>query len=320
MSLSALSIFESGDKPKPGFDANNPRDVAAARHAAMEFESMLLSQLTAALNPATSDDEEESLFGGNTSNYYKQMFSEQMARQLAEKGGVGLADAIMQKLGVGTHQPVSLRTLNASHAARAIRAASPAAEAATEILPSATVAPATRPRIARTSAISTPTAALTPDASASSPLATPAPMSAAEIREASRLRIPVRGRVSSQFGARRDPLHGKVRRHQGVDIAAQRGTPIAAAAGGTVVFAGKRGGYGNLVEIEHADGRRTRYAHAEKILVKVGDQVERGETVATVGSTGRSTGPHLHFEVKEEHGARIDPLQAVAKDSAPTRR
>jgi peptidoglycan hydrolase FlgJ len=133
------------------------------------------------------------------------------------------------------------------------------------------------------------------------------------------LHLPLRGRVSSGFGVRHDPMHGRVRRHAGVDIAAPHGTPIAAAAAGKVVFAGRRGGYGNLVEIEHADGQRTRYAHAARLLVKVGDEVKPGQPIATVGSTGRSTGPHLHFEVKKD-GARVDPLQAVAKDSKRSRR
>lgn len=149
----------------------------------------------------------------------------------------------------------------------------------------------------------TPTASATP---------APAPADVA-------LHLPLRGRISSQFGTRRDPLQGGHRQHGGLDIAAPRGTAIAAAAPGKVVFAGRRGGYGNLVEIEHADGRRTRYAHAEKILVTPGEQVERGQAVATVGSTGRSTGPHLHFEVRE-NGSTVDPLAAVAKDSSTKRR
>jgi peptidoglycan hydrolase FlgJ len=317
MSLNAINILEPAVKQKPSFDVNNPRDVAAARHAAMEFESMLLTQLTAALSPP-ADEDEESVFGGNTSNYYRQMFSEKMAHQLAEQGGVGLADSIMQKLGVDVSGLGARRVTNASMAARSLRGEAPLEATNHEAKNNAVAspakleaAPATRPRVVRREKPAT-----LPVVEAA---AAPVSPTATEIRDASRLRMPLRGRVSSQFGARRDPIRGAVREHHGVDIAAARGTPIAAAASGKVVFAGKRGGYGNLVEIEHADGRRTRYAHAEKITVKVGDEVAQGETVATVGSTGRSTGPHLHFEVKAR-GARVDPLQAVAKDSAPTRR
>ncbi len=117
---------------------------------------------------------------------------------------------------------------------------------------------------------------------------------------------PVAGRVSSGFGPRRDPLSGAHAFHGGVDIAASRGSPIRAAAGGVVTFADWRGSGGQVVEIQHPAGLRTRYAHADRLLVRVGDRVRSGEAVATVGSTGRSTGPHLHFSV-ERHGRLVDP-------------
>ncbi len=121
-----------------------------------------------------------------------------------------------------------------------------------------------------------------------------------------RVTTPVAGRVSSSFGPRRDPLSGTRAFHGGVDIAAARGSPIRAAAGGVVTFADWRGRGGQVVEIQHPAGVRTRYAHADRLLVRVGDRVRSGEAVATVGSTGRSTGPHLHFSV-ERHGRLIDP-------------
>ncbi len=129
------------------------------------------------------------------------------------------------------------------------------------------------------------------------------------------MEMPVQGRISSQFGMRRDPINGGQGSHKGLDIAAPRGTPIGAAAAGRVIFAGRQGGYGNTVLIEHADGRRTRYAHAEELLVNSGDAVLSGQIIATVGSTGRSTGPHLHFEVLE-NGLHIDPLRALSNDFA----
>jgi murein DD-endopeptidase MepM/ murein hydrolase activator NlpD len=125
-------------------------------------------------------------------------------------------------------------------------------------------------------------------------------------------RNPVAGRVTSTYGRRVDPINGGARDHHGVDIAAPRGTPIGAAAAGTVVFAGRRGGYGNTVIIEQPDGKQTLYAHAEELLVKAGERVNAGQTIATVGSTGRSTGPHLHFEVRE-NGQPIDPSTTLAK-------
>ena len=106
------------------------------------------------------------------------------------------------------------------------------------------------------------------------------------------------GFYSSNFGWRIDPFTGLNAFHEGVDFMAEEGTTIVAAAGGVVVFAGRHPQYGNMVEIDHGNDLVTRYAHASKLLVKVGDVVLRGSKIAEVGSTGRSTGSHLHFEVR----------------------
>ena len=95
--------------------------------------------------------------------------------------------------------------------------------------------------------------------------------------------------------------------HEGIDIAAPIGTPIWAAAAGTVIYAGWLSGYGSLVLVDHGNGLATAYAHASAILVVLGQQVSQGETIALVGSTGHSTGPHLHFEVRI-NGVAVDPL------------
>jgi len=112
---------------------------------------------------------------------------------------------------------------------------------------------------------------------------------------------PVDGVVVSGFGMRWG------RMHEGIDIAASSGTPVRAAAAGTVIHAGWLGGYGNLVVVDHGNGLATAYAHASVILVGVGQQVSQGETVSLVGSTGNSSGPHLHFEVRVS-GVAVDPL------------
>ena len=112
---------------------------------------------------------------------------------------------------------------------------------------------------------------------------------------------PVNGVVVSGFGIRWG------RMHEGIDITASSGTPIWAAAGGTVIWASWRGGYGNCVVVDHGNGLATLYAHASSILVGVGQSVAQGETIALVGSTGDSSGPHLHFEVRV-NGAAVDPL------------
>ena len=107
--------------------------------------------------------------------------------------------------------------------------------------------------------------------------------------------------VSSPFGLRNSPFTGEHETHEGIDIPAQAGSPILATGDGKVTFAGFAPGYGNLVEIDYGQGYTTRYGHAQTLLVKTGDQVKQSEQIATVGSTGRSTGPHLHFEVSLNH-------------------
>lgn len=121
------------------------------------------------------------------------------------------------------------------------------------------------------------------------------------------IRTPVAGaRLSSGFGMRFHPVLRYSRLHQGVDFAARTGTPILASAGGTVVFAGWGGGYGNVVVLDHGKGMRTRYAHMHRIGVRNGQRVEQGQNIGQVGSTGLSTGPHLHYEVWQ-NGKPVNP-------------
>lgn len=121
--------------------------------------------------------------------------------------------------------------------------------------------------------------------------------------------LPIEGRVSSDYGMRMHPIDKVEKMHHGIDIAAKQGTPINAVASGVVKFAGVAGGYGNMVEIEHSDGHVSRYAHAHTLDVKPGQRVEAGEPIATVGSTGKSTGPHLHFEVRKPDGSSVNPTE-----------
>jgi murein DD-endopeptidase MepM/ murein hydrolase activator NlpD len=121
-----------------------------------------------------------------------------------------------------------------------------------------------------------------------------------------KLLMPVSGRLSSKFGMRNHPILRRSRMHTGQDIAAPSGTSIKAAAAGTVITSGRMGGYGNVVIISHGGGMTTLYAHCSRLLVKAGQKVSRGQTIAKVGSTGLSTGPHLHFEVAI-NGKKVDP-------------
>jgi murein DD-endopeptidase MepM/ murein hydrolase activator NlpD len=122
---------------------------------------------------------------------------------------------------------------------------------------------------------------------------------------------PVReGYISSYFGERMDPFNGEQAMHKGVDFATDAGADVLAVASGIVTWSGPREGYGYLIEINHGNGYSTRYAHNAETLVAVGDTVQRGQAVAVVGSTGRSTGPHVHFEVLRD-GTQIDPMAYV---------
>ena len=117
---------------------------------------------------------------------------------------------------------------------------------------------------------------------------------------------PLPSAVGSRYGSRLHPIHGDVRMHHGVDLGAATGSPIRAFAAGTVVFSGPRGGYGNLIEIDHGNGITTRYAHQSANDVRPGQVVAAGDVIGRVGATGTATGPHLHFEIRRD-GASIDP-------------
>jgi len=122
------------------------------------------------------------------------------------------------------------------------------------------------------------------------------------------------GWVSSKYGYRSDPFSGRRAWHAGIDVAGRDGGDVISVAGGVVSFAGERHGYGNLVEINHGDGLVTRYGHAKSLAVKTGDVVEKGQLIAQMGSTGRSTGPHVHFEVIR-NGRTEDPEKYMHRAS-----
>ena len=118
------------------------------------------------------------------------------------------------------------------------------------------------------------------------------------------------GYISSYFGERMDPFNGEEAFHKGLDFASDAGTDVLAVGQGVVTWAGPREGYGVLVEVNHGNGYVTRYAHNSRVMVSAGDTVQRGQAIAVVGSTGRSTGPHVHFEVLKD-GRQIDPMAFI---------
>jgi murein DD-endopeptidase MepM/ murein hydrolase activator NlpD len=120
----------------------------------------------------------------------------------------------------------------------------------------------------------------------------------------------LKGWLSSYYGMRTHPITGRYEMHKGIDFAGKRGGEVIAVAKGVVTFSGRRYGFGNVIDIAHGNGYTTRYAHNSRLLVSVGDTVEKGFLIAEIGSTGRSTGPHVHFEVLK-NGRQIDPVKYI---------
>lgn len=333
----------------------------AIRRAAVQFESILLMQLTSALNGANSDDDENALFGSDGgSNLAKQMFSEQLATTMADSGGIGLSDLITRQFGL--NQPktanVANKLANVVSAVKDIKTntganVSSKNKVAPLINKNAKIEPITDTFLgdpndaviistfdneARTEGVdesmrtlelngkivNTTRARIVPNKpiiEEGSTISVPTdsiisinPVSENSIKptiEKMSYQMPVKGRISSGFGNRFHPIDKVTKFHAGMDIAAPVGTKIGAAAAGVVTFAGWSKGYGNLVVIKHADGKETRYGHTSKMFVKEGDSVVAGQQIAAVGSTGKSTGPHLHFEVRE-NGQAVNPQKFLS--------
>jgi murein DD-endopeptidase MepM/ murein hydrolase activator NlpD len=323
----------------------------ALRKAAMQFEAVLLTQLTSAMNGPANEDE-DSLFGGDGgAGLAKQMFSEQIATSMAQSGGVGLSDIILRQFGGQQPSPTGGTIRGLADAMKAIKGPGPRTSAidafqkqidAVGSIPASAAVPAgltggdpadvqiistfedqlraegidsslsnlvldgkvvntTRARIVPNAPV---TQVLTGnDSSPSNPMAMPF--------EKVGYHLPVAGRISSGFGNRFHPIDHKVKFHAGMDIAVPVGTTVGAAAKGVVKFAGRDGGYGNLVVIRHPDGKETKYGHLSKILVAAGEPVSSGQPIALSGSTGKSTGPHVHFEVRE-NGKAINPTKFLS--------
>jgi murein DD-endopeptidase MepM/ murein hydrolase activator NlpD len=128
--------------------------------------------------------------------------------------------------------------------------------------------------------------------------------------------IPLVGQLTSGFGMRMHPIDHVPHFHRGIDIAAPKGTQVCCVSDGVVAFAGRRGTYGNCVDIDHGGGSLTRYAHLDSISVQAGQEIRAGHDIGTVGDSGRTTGPHLHFEL-HRGGRRIDPLPFIPLGTRP---
>jgi murein DD-endopeptidase MepM/ murein hydrolase activator NlpD len=220
----------------------------------------------------------------------------ELARQLSEAGGMGIADVIIDSF---ERQRQSV-----------VPAVAPGAPHSLET-PTAAPVELERPAIS-ISPVRGGGASAVPDSLVRGGGASAPPATDVARDNGAAVPLPVDQTVTSAFGWRADPFTGEGRFHKGVDVRAAYGQQIPAVANGKVISAGPAGGYGLSVVIEHGSGIRTRYAHLSEVTVKAGDAVERGQDIGRVGQSGRSTGPHLHFEVLAG-GQPVDPVQAAAR-------
>jgi murein DD-endopeptidase MepM/ murein hydrolase activator NlpD len=242
------------------------RNLEELKAAARELESLFAAYLLKVMRETI---EESGLFDESMGkSIYTELFDQEVARVMTQRGGFGIADLLVRQLA----KPDAFDPVNPD-------AHSPEAPVPSEL-------PSVRP-----------------DASSSHP------MSDSDVPD---FMLPVHAAVSSPFGIRKDPFTQQLRFHRGVDLAAPQGTPVLAALEGRVVYVGTEKGYGNTVVVEHGRGFRTRYAHLAGLAVRAGDNLKAQQLLGTVGSTGRSTGPHLHFEITQS-GECIDPRASMAE-------
>jgi murein DD-endopeptidase MepM/ murein hydrolase activator NlpD len=255
-----------------------PVSPERADEIAQEFEALVIHQMLRQLRgESAGNDEDGDLFGGRM----METIDVELARQLAKGGGLGLADVLRPTIRTTESDAESMTAGRSSDGVSLARAAVPMSLELRDRLSSAS--------IARTLASMTA-------APASAHLPVDAMLEA--------------GAVTSPFGWRQDPLVGTARFHAGVDLRATYGTEVASMRGGTVTHAGPQGDYGLTVVIEHEPGVESRSAHLSSILTTLGEKVVAGQVIGRVGSSGRATGPHLHFEVSR-HGRSVDPLMEL---------
>lgn len=277
-------------------------DPQAREKVAREFESFFIHYLFKVMREAVPKG---GLLGdGQEEELYTSMLDQELAKRMADRGGLGLAELIRKGMmetadsqppDAGSPPPAQGQT-PASEGAPAHPMEGNPVSALSPSSPFRLAFPVTEPLL-RGFRIGSKGGEL------------PVPPSGSLLPQEhgpGGLRWPLEGRVSSPFGARRDPWNGQARSHQGIDLVNAPGSEIRAAAPGEVVFSGEKGGYGKTVILQHG-GYQTLYAHNLANLVKVGDKVQAGQSIALLGDSGRSTGPHLHFEIRRE-GEAVDPL------------
>jgi len=282
-------------------------DPEAIKAVAAEMESLLAYEMIKEMRASVSSESHNNL-GNDT---YMSLFDMELAKLFVEKGLGGAQDMflkgvnnVVQKAG-GSGAATPLPTVKSEQSSAPVTQK-------TEGSGAATPQPATKPEqsSAPEARKAGESGAATPQPAVKSEQSSPPETQTTELNHPRS--SPVDGIVSSPFGMRRHPIHGDMRFHNGIDIAAPAGTNIYAIKKGTVTFSGHQAGFGNVVVIDHGNGLITKYGHNRVNLVKAGDEVDTTTVIAQVGSTGESTGPHLHFEVRYE-GKSVNPLTFLAK-------
>jgi flagellar protein FlgJ len=280
-----------------------PVDPKKVAELAQEFEAMLMLQMVRQMRQSISfDDEKEQGFGNETMT---DTFDVELSRYLAQSGGIGIGKMVQDALA----KQFPAETAAACSAAGTAGAASDAAKCVGGVEAVASKGPSALVAASTTAASATVPSALVAAAQA-------AAAARAVSRSDSTLTMPLEeAKTTSGYGWRNDPLGAGRKFHAGVDLRAAYGTEVPAAAAGEVTFAGDQSGYGTTVVVRHGDGFETRYAHLSSTDVQTGDQVQAGQSVGRVGNSGRSTGPHLHFEVRR-NGQQVDPAAVTGADPA----
>jgi flagellar protein FlgJ len=327
------------DSTVPGIDLTKSMELRTSRDPAreraqvaklaQEFEAMLMLQMIRGMRQSMLDEEssEGDLFGGETfgGGALGDTFDTELAGHLARAGGIGLGDWLSARVAAklnGAEKLDDAGKLNDADGTDAadVRGAttvqgSDARTGQSIGLTGVSALPlketVTPKGLDEGRSLALPTAPTTP-VSEKRHLQPDAGRQADMASDDFRLSMPLESVTTSAFGWRRDPLNGRQTFHHGVDLRAAYGDAVSAAAGGTVVFAGERGGYGNMVIVRHEGGMETRYAHLSSVDVAAGATVDAGTPLGRAGSTGRSTAPHLHFEVVV-NGERVDPERVAAR-------
>lgn len=317
-----------------------PSEDKKLEKACQEFEAVFIGQLMKEMRKTVPKD---GILDGKYQEQYVSMFDEEFSKTMAKQGGMGLARFMMGQMNAraaaSKPQPGQQLQGGLRHTASESSAIPAPAQARAglrgrafhplqpdnplrsnqEIVPAA---PSAGPAPVQSLGPSPGQLAGVPSQHLGQPGAAYLTGEDAKLAQlGAGLTAPLAGELTSTFGWRKDPFTGQRAWHSGIDIAAPEGTPVRAAKAGTVEFSGRRGGYGNLVVVEHADGMRTYYGHNRVNQVAQGQSVQAGQILAEVGQTGRATGAHLHFEVRVNQEA-VDPTKigGTMLAAAPDRR